>query len=135
MTIGDGKIVCLELEDKRLVFLDLDTDEDWGDINIYKHYKTGKIECELGNDVDGHKKILRVWESKDNEGDFLDEKFNTYSEVDITDFIKWSLSREIAYCDGMSIAEHRKMMEEYGFDYDTLDIPDDWKECAPDYGA
>lgn len=134
MTIDDGKMVTLELVDNRIVTLDLDTDEDWGDINIYKDYKTGDIVCQLGNDADGYVNIRRVWSDKDCE-DFIDEKFNAMAEVPVTELIKWCLSREIAYCDGMSIAEHSKLMEEYGFDYDTLDIPDDWKECATDYGA
>jgi len=140
MVIGGGKMVKVELEDKRIVTLDLDCSDDWGDIRITPKYDDafGKepVKIELGNDCDGWFKIVRCWERIDKDGadlDFIDEKYDTYIEANMDDFIEWVLIREIAYCEGMTIAEHKELMEEYGFKYENLYIPKEWKECASDY--
>lgn len=135
MTIGEGKIVGLELKDGRLAWLDLDCEDDWGDVRV-SHGKGASYVVELGNDEDGWKRVVGVFEEVGDgkRGDFVDGKYHPeHVRRSLDELVKQVLIREIAYSCGLSIAEHRKIMEEYGFIYDAIDIPEEWKECAPDY--
>lgn len=130
MNIGSGKMVTVELEDNRIFTLDLDCQDDWVDLRVTQNSEDKSIKVELGNDCEGWFKIVRCWEKIDKDGadvDFIDMKYGTYIEVDIDDLVEWILIREIAYRKNMTTIEHKKMMEEYGFVYENLYIPNEWK--------
>ena len=62
--IGNGKMVGLALEGMRpdeLKWLDLDCDEDWGDIDCGTK-EDGSSWAAVGNDEDGYTAVLKAYE-------------------------------------------------------------------------
>lgn len=65
--IGNGKMVGLKLEgEKDLKWVDLDCEEDWGDLNCNLE-GSGEASVSLGNDEDGYTKVVAAFEDADGE--------------------------------------------------------------------
>lgn len=101
--IGNGEVVTLEVTKviggktvRRLVDVDLDCDEDWGDLATYEGRNGGRATAELGNDVDGYWKVVRAF-GEDPEGGRHEGRFPMLVEIPLADLHLKCDSRTAAY--------------------------------------
>ena len=123
---GTGKLVTFELQNSRLITLDLDCEEEWGDINI--NDDNGEPFIEIGNDEDGYVRAIRFFEEleKDN-SDFISSKYHSFGIVSIDDVIEWVMVRMLCFCGGYNMYHLKQDLEKYGIDINNIYIPEEWK--------
>lgn len=121
---GTGKFYTFLLEDNRLITVDIDCDEEWGDINISKegaNYSIG-----VGNDEDGYVKVAHIFKELDPncDPDYITTKWQTLGVVDPIKFVENYLVRLLAFSDGYTFDELKSDLAYHGIDYKTIRIPE-----------
>jgi len=69
----EGPDVVTHLTSRRMVSVDLENDDDWGDLNTF--WDGEEMAWGLGNDVDGYWKIVRVFELVEPQIEMHEDKF------------------------------------------------------------
>lgn len=124
MCIGNGKLVTLELEHNRLITIDLDCEDDWGEINI------DEDGISIGNEEDGYTKVLRVFEELERDDDDpITSRYQTFAIVAEGDFIEWYLVRTMGFSCGYTLADLTELLAEFDIDINNIVLP----ECVWDY--
>ena len=118
---GNGKLYTFELDDNRLITVDIDCDEDWGDISIDRNNN-----IKVGNDEDGWVKVSRIFEELDPncDPDYITNKWQTFGLVDPMKFVENYLVRLLVFSDGYTFDELKGDLAYHGIDYKTIHIPD-----------
>lgn len=120
MYFSDNWSFVVEIEDETntslgVVPVDLQEEDDRGDIEPCRDINTGELFCTLGveADEDGSRtcKIINVWEYRENEP--FNSKFSMFHPIDMEAFVRRLLDAEVAFGD-MGEDENQRLRKSYG---------------------
>ena len=103
----------LELEDGRMVMVDISEEDDWGDIEPIKDITDGSLRCTIGkptsDDDDERCEIKGVWSLRD---ETLNCKFDVYRRISLREFVARLIDNGVLF--GQTDGEREKLKRHYG---------------------
>ena len=79
----EGPHVVTHLVARRVVTVDLEDEDEWGDLNLF--WIGTEMAWGLGNDVDGYWKIERTFEMSEPQVELLESKFPVANELTMSE--------------------------------------------------
>lgn len=121
------KRITFELIDRRLVTLDMNCEEDWGEVEVVPSGRNGDERIFIGNETMERVEAVRFFmeDEKDEytEEDSIKNRWKTYNEVFKGDVIREKLFGMCKYCCGYTLEDLKNDLKSYGFDVDRIYIP------------
>lgn len=99
MYFGDSWSFIVQTENNLLIPVDLQEEDDWGDIEPVCNFKDGTGFITIGKEKDpGYRDtIISVWEYMENKP--FDGKFSTFYPIDIKTFVRRLIDAGVAFHD------------------------------------